>query len=87
MRVDPLFKDNGKRVNNHSVIYDDQNRFLQSYNTIVVKESIGEKTALDPKWTYSLTTKRYVSLFLKKSPDEIRKAIKSGEYKITDLNR
>jgi hypothetical protein len=45
------------------------------------------ETFLDQKyWNYSNTTGKYRNIFLNETIKDTRKKIKSGEYKLTDLN-
>ena len=47
----------------------------------------GDDVELDQKyWNYSNTTGKYRNIFLNENITETRKKIKSGEYKLTDLN-
>lgn len=65
---------------------DDGYQYLQFYRTIVVRCLAGSSITLDPRWDCSKTTARRVCDYLNCTPNEIRKAIKAGQYKIEDLN-
>ena len=94
MKIENMTSTNGNKVANQFIITDDRdNVYFQSYNSIIVKQDfdvIGEgevKTYLDKKyWNYSNTTGKYRNIFLNETIKDTRKKIKSGEYKLTDLN-
>lgn len=79
-------------TNNAIIIYlkDDSNgnvaRYLVSYETVVAGWEKGEGIVLDPKWEYSRTTMKHVNSFLGCNTKEIRAKIKSGAYKVKNLN-
>lgn len=59
---------------------------FQSYQSIIAFKT-GRYTYLDSHyWDYSRTTSRYLGLFLGEPMSEVRKKVKSGEYKLVDLN-
>mgnify|MGYP003668350352 FL=1 len=78
---------NGNPVLNQFIIHDENgNTFFQSYKSIIVKLN-GDDVELDQKyWNYSNTTGKYRNIFLNETIKDTRKKIKSGEYKLTDLN-
>lgn len=76
-------------VKNQFFITDDEeNRFFQSYNSIIVKrEATTGKIFLDTKyWDYSKTTGKYRNLFLMETKAETQAKIDNGIYTLTDLN-
>lgn len=85
-----------KQLTNNAIIIslkDDSNgnmaRYLVSYETVVAgweTWETGEGIVLDPKWEYSRTTMKHVNWFLGCNAQEIRKKIKSGAYKVKNLN-
>ena len=81
---------NGNKVANQFIITDDNgNTFFQSYKSVIVKKplEVWNKIELDKKyWNYSNTTGKYRNIFLNETIKDTRKKIKSGEYKLTDLN-
>ena len=81
---------NGNKVANQFIITDDNgNTFFQSYKSVIVKKplEVWNKIELDQKyWNYSNTTGKYRNIFLNETIKDTRKKIKSGEYKLTDLN-
>ena len=82
----------GNKVANQFIINDDNgNIFFQSYSSVIAKipmfDNDDSKIQLDQKyWNYSNTTGKYRNIFLNENITETRKKIKSGEYKLTDLN-
>ena len=67
---------------------DDRNKFLQSYDSIIVKINHRGDIYLDEYyWDYSKTTGRYRNQFLGETKNETLKKIKSGKYKLINLNK
>ena len=62
--------------------------YFQSYRTLIaVKDIITGEILLDQDaWNYSRTTGKYRNIFLNENTAETRKKIKSGEYKLVNLN-
>ena len=65
--------------------------WFQSYDVLVAKKSyfngVLMHTFLDPTyWDYSKTTGKYRNNFLNEYIEETRSKIKSGEYKLKNLN-
>jgi len=91
MKVENITSNNGNKIANQFVITDDQNnKYFQSYNSIIVKIDgyYRDKIYLDQKyWNYSNTTGKYRNIFLNETIKETKKKIKSGEYILTDLNK
>jgi hypothetical protein len=87
MKTQNMTNTNGNKVANQFIINDDNgNTFFQSYKSIIVKLN-GDDVELDQKyWNYSNTTGKYRNIFLNETIKDTRKKIKSGEYKLTDLN-
>ena len=94
MKVSNLYNKNGNKVKNQFVVYDDNNnKFFQSYDSIIVKienfiDSDKEsKIYLDSKYyNYSTTTSKYRNIFLEETKKDTEKKIANGEYVLTDLN-
>lgn len=60
--------------------------FFQSYRTIIAAKT-PQGIILDrDSWNYSVTTSKYRNEFLGETTAETRRKIKSGEYKMEDLN-
>ena len=62
--------------------------YFQSYDSIIaVKKSPKGEVTLDEKmWDYSVTTGKYRNKFLGENKKETEAKIKSGEYRLADLN-
>ena len=98
MKTENMTSTSGNKVANQFKITDDNgNQFFQSYNSVIVKfmpsyfdrekNRLGDQVFLDQKyWNYSNTTGKYRNIFLNETIKDTRKKIKSGEYKLTDLN-
>ena len=78
----------GGSVANHFIIETNRYTFLQSYDSLVVRvHKRSGRVSLDrKKWNYSKTTSRYRNLFLNATTKEIKFRIKTGEYKLRNLN-
>lgn len=85
VRVHNMYGRTGRSVANQFVINTEEGAYMQSYRTVVVFRGY-DKILLDPNWDCSRTTTKYVGRFLGRSTTEIRNKIKSGEYKIAELN-
>ena len=87
MKVYNMESPNGNKVANQFEIYTDEGRYFQSYNSIIAFIDNNGKTFLDEYyWDYSKTTGKYRNIFLNEGIVETRKKIKSGEYKLKELN-
>ena len=99
MKTQNMTSTSGNKVANQFIINDDDgNEFFQSYKSVIAKKSrnlllksnsvkFDFYIELDQKyWNYSNTTGKYRNIFLNENITETRKKIKSGEYKLVDLN-
>ena len=88
MRVYNMENSSGNKVVNQFEIIDDNGaRYFQSYQTVIAKFK-GGKVYLDKgKWNYSTTTSTYRNIFLNETSRETAKKVKSGEYKLVNLNK
>lgn len=64
---------------------------FQSYNSVIAMKGYDQnsnlRVVLDEKtWDYSVTTGKYRNQFLGENKAETLKKIKSGEYKLANLN-
>nr|BAR15463.1 hypothetical protein [uncultured Mediterranean phage uvMED] len=91
MKVENITSNSGNKISNQFIITDDQNnKYFQSYNSIIVKIDgyYRDKIYLDQKyWNYSNTTGKYRNIFLGETIKDTKAKIKSGEYILTDLNK
>lgn len=77
----------GNTVPNQFIINTPEGEYFQSYRTIIAfKANDGQITLDEGMWDYSRTTGKYRSEFLGENTAETRKKIKSGEYKLANLN-
>tara|TARA_Y100000385_G_scaffold234374_1_gene247627 strand:+ start:286 stop:555 length:270 start_codon:yes stop_codon:yes gene_type:complete len=77
----------GNDVPNQFVIITPEGRYFQSYRSVIAFKPYHGKIQLDEStWNYSNTTSKYRRSFLKEGIHETRAKIKSGEYKLTNLN-
>jgi len=80
----------GKPVANQFIIFDSDATYFQSYNTVIVKtcsEDDERVTYLDrDAWDYSATTSKYRNQFLGCDTAEVERRIKSGAYRLANLN-
>jgi len=99
MKVKNMTGRNGNAVPNQFIIEDEGRGALgnffrrvvfQSYDSVVAKITTWEEDTtveLDiNNWDYSTTTGKYRNQFLGETKKETEAKIKSGEYKLIDLN-
>ena len=88
MQVQNMTNNNYNTVPNQFTIEDKGNRYFQSYTTMIVKVDKKGQVFLDSYyWDYSRTTSKYRNIFLNTDTKTIKANIKSGEYKLKDLNK
>ena len=89
----------GNDIPNQFEIFTPEGKYFQSYNTIIAFKPTGAKGGITKtgvripelyldkeKWNYSVTTGKYRNIFLGESKKETEAKIKSGVYKLTELN-
>jgi len=88
MKVENFTNSRGNKVKNQFCIQDNGFIYFQSYDSIIAKKEVqGNNITLDRKyWDYSSTTGKFRNLFLGEKKSETLKKIKSGEYKLANLN-
>jgi len=91
MNVTNMTSSNGNKVaNQFRVVGDNKDEYFHSYRSIIVKKDYKNefvKIYLDKKyWNFSNTTSKYRNKFLNETTKETMAKIKSGEYKLVDLN-
>ena len=87
MNVSNILNNNGNKVPNQFEITDDQgNIYFQSYSKVIAKKVNGKIYLDSVYWDYSVTTGKYRNIFLGEKKPETEKKIKSGEYKLVNLN-
>jgi hypothetical protein len=94
MQVQNMTSNKGNKIANQFMVYDDDNnKYFQSYNSVIVKISNFVKhenglplstVYLDKKyWDYSVTTSKYRNIFLEETKKETQKKIDNGIYILT----
>ena len=87
LKVYNMTSPNGNKVANQFEIYTDKGKYFQSYRSIIAfVNNKGQVFLDDYYWDYSKTTGKYRNMFLGEGIVETRKKIKSGEYKLKELN-
>ena len=95
MNVQNMTSSNGNKVANQFVINGKGgDEYFQSYNSIIAKKEYSTDSwegtlsiLLDKKyWNFSNTTSKYRNKFLNETTKQTMAKIKSGEYKLVDLN-
>ena len=77
----------GNDVPNQFIICTPEGSYFQSYSSIIAfEDNQGNVTLDESKWNYSRTTSKYRNNFLGEGIADTRKKIKSGVYKMADLN-
>lgn len=73
---------------NYQIVKDDKEKALFSYRTLITIQNIktGEIVLDENYWNFSKTTNKHRNIFLNEGIAETRKKIKSGEYKLKNLN-
>ena len=92
IKVRNMQSNNGNTIANQFIIDTVNGKIrqtiFQSYQSLIaIKCFHTRKTFLDKKfWDYSVTTGKYRNQFLNETKKETEAKIKSGEYKLVDLN-
>ena len=90
MKVQNWTNDKGREILNQFIIYTPEATYFQSYKSIIVKTTFedGKRVVyLDRDyWDYSQTTSKYRNQYLGETTKDTKRKIKSGEYKLADLN-
>lgn len=90
MKVSQMRSAKGNAIPNQLIIFESDATYFQSYNSIIVKTTFedGKRVVYldENKWDYSVTTGKYRNQFLGETKSETEKKIKSGEYRLTNLN-
>lgn len=87
MKISNMTSSSGNKVANQFIITDGNIEYFQSYNTVIAKKQNGKVYLDKNSWDYSMTTGKYRNQFLGETKKETEAKIKSGEYKLVDLNK
>jgi hypothetical protein len=74
----------GNPVPNQFVKHDNNGMTFQSYKTNIAHVDNRGNVTISKDWEYSRTTMKYTGVFLNSSTQEIRQAIKTGEYTLVE---
>ena len=87
VKVRNMYGRTGREVPNQFIINTKQGEYFQSYKSIIAFIDNNNKVTLDKYyWDYSRTTGKYRNEFLGEYIEETRDKIKSGKYKLANLN-
>ena len=99
MKVQNMRSAKGNKVLNQFVIEDGPNSIFQSYASTIARidrdgQSCNIKSCMtviqvtvdSTYWDYSRTTSKYLGQFLGEPMKDVRAKVKSGEYKLANLN-
>ncbi len=87
MKVRNIIGNSGNPVRNQFTFSDEKYEYFQSYSTIIARRSWEHGVELDERsWDCSKTTGKYRNIFLGESKKETEHKIKTGEYKLVNLN-
>jgi hypothetical protein len=87
IRVKQMQSDSGNPIANQFIINDNGFLYFQSYDSIIARKW-GSEIILDYNyWDYSRTTSKYLFKFLKEDRKTVRLRVRTGEYKMADLNQ
>ena len=86
MKVENMTSNNGNKIANQFIIYQDDQVFFQSYDSMIAMAQ-DHYIELDVNyWNYSKTTVKYRNKFLNMTTKEVENAIKNGLITLTNLN-
>lgn len=81
-----MTSDSGNAIANQFIINVNGFLYFQSYDSIIAQKW-GDEIILDYNyWDYSRTTSKYLFKFLKEDRKTVRLKVRTGEYKLKDLN-
>ncbi|MBA7532439.1 hypothetical protein ES705_24665 [subsurface metagenome] len=85
-KISNMTSSRGNDVPNQFEIQTDKGILFQSYNSIIAFKSNGKIYLDSYYWDYSKTTGKYRNDFLGETKHETEEKIKSGQYKLVNLN-
>ena len=90
IRIENMIGHSGNKIANQFLVHTpNEGVYFKSYNSIIAFKPYGTgQIILDEKyWDFSTTTSKYRNLFLMEDKKTTAKKIKSGEYKLENLNK
>jgi hypothetical protein len=86
IKVENMISTNGNKIANQFILYTDKGVYFQSYESIIAFQNMGKIILDSYYWNYSRTTSKYRNIFLGMTTAEVKKRIKEGSIKLTNLN-
>jgi hypothetical protein len=87
MKVENMETSKGNKAPNQFIIFDNEKTIFQSYSSVIaIRGEKGQVTLDERYWDYSKTTGKFRNYFLGETKKETERKIKSGEYKLANLN-
>lgn len=87
VKVSNMESSSGNSIPNQFIIETEDGTYFQSYQSIIAFRAKDRSVTIDQnKWDYSVTTGKYRNQFLGEDKKATAGKIKSGEYKLADLN-
>jgi hypothetical protein len=87
IKTENIIGNAGRPVKNQYIITTPEGRFFQSYQTVIAFISNDGEVTMNEVYDHSHTTGTYRNIFLGDSGvNETRAKVKSGEYKVANLN-
>ena len=89
-KVKNMISNKGNKIANQFIITDDNGvETFQSYNSVIARNANMGKGSImldEYYWNFSVTTSKYRNIFLNETTKETQQKIKSGEYRLGNLN-
>ena len=90
MKISNMTNARGNKVANQFIVHTSEATFFQSYDSMIVKTTWedGERVVYldETYWDYSTTTSKHRNAFLGLTSKQVNASVKSGEFKLVDLN-
>lgn len=87
IKVKNMQSPKGNTIANQFVIYANNGKYFQSYNSVIALIDNNNNIVLDEYyWDYSITTSKYRNIFLGETTEQTRYQIEIGNYKLKNLN-
>jgi len=87
IKVKNMQSPNGNTIANQFVIYANNGKYFQSYNSVIAFINNNNNIVLDEHyWDYSKTTSKYRNIFLGETTEQTKYQIEIGNYKLKNLN-